>query len=85
MWIIVKYAKRDAADGDIHLNVDTSGAYTNGILATQDTTAQDEWLLTGKQQRRGPVRQDFTGGGMLVQNIATGVIATKAPVAVPGI
>lgn len=83
VWVVLKYAKA-AGGGDLHLEVDGAGTYTQGMLATQDATANDEWILVGKQQRRGPVRQDFTGGGHLRRNVATGEIVTRPPVTVPG-
>jgi hypothetical protein len=84
LWLIVKYAKGPAG-GDLEIEIDTTGAYVKGILATQTTGTDNEWILTGKQQRRGPVRLDYTGIGQLGRNVATGAIVTRPPVTVPGL
>lgn len=81
LWLVIKYAK---TSGDLQLEVDATGAYETGILATRATGTDNEWILTGKRQRRGPVRQDFTGIGQLGRNVATGVIGPRPPVTVPG-
>lgn len=82
IWVTVKYAKDS---GTMHLEVDNAGTYQKGILATQDTATDDAWKLTGRQQRRTPVRQDFQGIGYLLRADSDGAITTRPPVRVPGL
>lgn len=83
LWLRTRFAKDSG--GDLQIEVDATGAYPKGLLAKRDTANTDEaWILIGKQQRRGLVRDDFTGGGHLRQDVATGAIVTRPPVTVPG-
>jgi hypothetical protein len=82
IWPFIKYAK---TSGDMHIQKDTSGAFRSGIMARRASATDEAWKLSGKVHRRKPVRQNFTGGGTLRRNVATGVITTMAPVRVPGL
>ena len=80
-WLVVAYAK---TSGDLQIEVDSTGAYAAGMLATRSGT-DSEWIVDGQQQRRGIVKHDYTGGGALAQDLETGVITLVPPVTVPGL
>lgn len=82
VWVEIVYAQ---TSGGMRLEVDNTGAYVKGILATKATATDETWKLTGRQQRRGPVRQDFTGVGYLLRADADGAITTRPPVRVRGL
>lgn len=84
LWVIVKYVKDTSggAAGNMHLRIDAGGPYKQGVMATRDNTNDADWVLTGKHQRRAPVRKNFQGMGYLFRERATGEIDARAPVKV---